>query len=209
MGILRRQHRRLTIAFAFVLLLATGGISVFSGCAMHITPPRDVAEPAKIYLADYGRHSSVLLPEDDKTLVEFTYGQWHWFALNKNAWYNAWYLSIFPASGTLGRRVVPNDMSDEEMKSELAALEVYSLNVERSRAIALRDELQRMYDANIDTKVNNSLVGMDFVRAPIIYSLYFQNCNKVVAVWLERMGCHVGGSHHFADFKIKQQQNRL
>src|SRR4051794_32928251 len=41
------------------------------GCSARITPPAHVADPVPFFAADYGRHSSILLPDTNGKLLEF------------------------------------------------------------------------------------------------------------------------------------------
>lgn len=199
-----------------------------AGCAMRVDPPVGVHEPTTVYLADYGYHASVLLPRDDGMLSEFAFGQWEWFALNHCEWYHALGIALLPSPGTLGTRIVapPRDETAvtrpatgprpcgvcgqcpadaqharNEFAAALWAQEVFALRVERSRAAALRDRLQAEYDAARETEVYNPQVRLTLVRTKKVY-WHHQNCNSVVGVWLEALGCRVTGGRSFAVFEV-------
>jgi hypothetical protein len=53
------------------------------GCTTTIVPPRAPADPVSVYVTDYGRHSSILLPDPRGHLTEYAFGDWNWFALRQ------------------------------------------------------------------------------------------------------------------------------
>ena len=50
--------------FRAVVRLLLPLLFLSAGCAQRIRPPRDLADPVRVYVADYGYHSSLLLPSD-------------------------------------------------------------------------------------------------------------------------------------------------
>src|SRR2546423_386491 len=58
-----------------------------SGCGGTITPPAQVRQPVNVYVTDYGRHSTLLLPTENGGLVEFAFGEWGWLAGYQRHWY--------------------------------------------------------------------------------------------------------------------------
>ena len=40
-------------------------------------------------------------------MVVYAYGDWSWYALGKDEWYNAFATLLFPTRGTLCRRTIP------------------------------------------------------------------------------------------------------
>ncbi|MGE0480544.1 MAG: hypothetical protein AB7Q17_08740 [Phycisphaerae bacterium] len=202
------------------------GLSLLAGCLMRVTQPERVDDPVTAYLTDYGYHASVLLPREDGQLSEFAFGQWDWFALNHNQWYHALGIVLLPSGGTLGTRVVTPPRPartlertpgvapapDAPSRGDLAALDdfaaalwcqrVWPLRVERSRAAGLRDRLQAEYDAARHTEVYNPQVRLTLVRSDKLY-WHHQNCNTVVAQWLEALGCEVTGARGEAEFDVK------
>jgi len=157
-----------------------------AGCTLRIAPPAPPSDPVTIQVCDYGAHLSLLLPTAASGGgVEYAYGWWEWFALNRDRWYHAMPLLVFPCRGTLGRREIPADGS------------VYvpggmKLSVERAAADALRMRLDTEYTTGARDEVYNTLNGMFFVPHARLYWLGY-NCNSAVADWLEAMGCKVSG----------------
>jgi hypothetical protein len=81
---------------------------VAAGCTNTIFPPRAAGPTTSIYVADYGRHSSLLLPTSlpDKTLVEYAFGDYEWFARGDTRWWVAVVAMLHSPQATLGRRFV-------------------------------------------------------------------------------------------------------
>ena len=92
---------------AVLLLLVLG-----SGCATKVVPPSNPVNPVMVYITDYGRHSSLVLPATNGGYVEWAFGDWNWFALGKTSWNYALLAVIWSPQSTLGRRVVPPQPSD-------------------------------------------------------------------------------------------------
>src|SRR3954451_19457334 len=93
---------------AVLLLLWLGG-----GCAIKIVPPSNPANPVAVYITDYGRHSSILLPMGDGHLMEYSYGDWEFYALNQYKWYIGASKLFFSDGSGLGRRILAHPGDDE------------------------------------------------------------------------------------------------
>lgn len=98
---LRRRFKRRVVLIAMLLLLT--GVMVLGSCATIITPPAEVHDGVTILVVDYGRHSSLVLPDFRGGMVEYAYGEHAWFARNRNQWYRVGPVLFLPTSGTLGR----------------------------------------------------------------------------------------------------------
>ena len=179
-----------------VLLFALAG-----GCATKVVPPANPANPVTVYVTDFGRHSTILLPMGDGHLMEYAYGDWDYFALNKYRWYiGATALVASDASG-LGRRVVAHPGSDEALKKMLNPKRLLSVQVEHSKVMALLNELDQRYSANIETMVYNDYTKSYFVKDVSHYWL-FHTCNAMTAQWLEKLGCRVNGLAVVSNFQV-------
>lgn len=188
--------------------MAVGLVAVASGlvsCATTVTPPGKVSDPVTVYLADYGRHSSVLLPRPEAGFVEFEYGEWRWFALNETGFWAAWRALCWPSTGTLGRREW-TVAAAEELRVRFGEMEVYELAVERERAAALRRQLEERWARNASTAVFNPTYDLHFVRDDRAYHLG-HNCNPAVAGWLRELGCGVRGPALFSNWRVRLPNN--
>jgi len=102
--ILKPTKARLALILITLLNLTTA-------CTNIITPPANITNPTNVYVLDYGRHSSLLLPNptesDDKTLTpeftEYAYGEWKWYARQNDSVWRIPATLFWPTTGTLGR----------------------------------------------------------------------------------------------------------
>jgi hypothetical protein len=175
---------------------------VACGCTMIVRPAAEVREPATVYIADYQIHASLLLPREDGTLAEYAYGQWDWFALNREGVLDALRIAAFPSRGTLGRRTLESAEDGETLRARMGVEAVHPLTVAREQAAALLKRLDADYASKLPTEIYNPKVQMTFVHCPRLYWTGW-NCNHALAAWLEELGCDVGGCRAFADFQIE------
>lgn len=181
--------------------LFIGSTILSTGCATHVKPPVDVQTPATVYIADYGLHSSLLLPDATQGLVEFAFGDWEWFALNHDQWYDALRIAIFPGRGTLGTRALPAVTTGDELPQWLGPVQAHALVVEKERAGKLLQRLQAEYARGVDEAVLNSQTSLWCAPTTGKYRP-LKNCNAAVAGWLEELGCRVHGPRIGSEFVI-------
>ncbi len=197
------------------------------GCTTTVWVPRVVAEHAEtVYLVDYGRHSSLVLPpqplasrlrtdesngvslavfESGESLaghaVEYAYGEWKWFALNENKWPDLFRTMLVPTQGALGRRDLGMSTSTDSLRWQIVCEAFYPLEVDGALLRQLRDRLDERFESHAETRHDNELYSMQFVHDDSAYSLA-HNCNQVVVQWLRELGCKVSGATVDAKFRI-------
>ena len=138
----------------------------------------------------WGHHSLAFYR--DSELVEFTYGDWDLFALNKRDGWTAWKNMTFLTQGALGRKVVarvPDTPICPLFKDCLRAKAFYA---PAFKAEALYKRLQAAYAEQASTEVLNELEQVFFVEYDVSY-WGFHNCNHELADWLEELGGEVSG----------------
>ena len=59
-----------------------------TGCSWTVRPPAHPSSPVNVYLTDYGRHTSLILPTPDNRLAEYAFGDWDFFALGHAGFLN-------------------------------------------------------------------------------------------------------------------------
>ena len=181
---------------AVALLLVLG-----SGCATKVMPPSNPVNPVAVYITDYGRHSSVLLPMGDGHLMEYTYGDWDFYALKKYKWYiGATALFVSDGSG-LGRRIVADPGDDAALQKQLGSKRLMKVRIEQGKVMALLTELDQRYSKNIETMVYNDYAHIYFVKDESHYWL-LHTCNAMTAQWLEKLGCRVNGLAVMSNFEV-------
>jgi hypothetical protein len=189
----------------FVFLLIAGG------CTNTIFPPRAGGPTTSIYVADYGRHSSLLLPTDrsDRAIVEYAFGDYEWFARGDTRWWVAVVAMLHSPQATLGRRYVappgPGNVGDEDIEFAklLGANTLLRFDCPADRVEELGGRLDRRFkaEAGNDATVFSAYSDLWHVRDPAPYCAA-HNCNHVSVAWLESLGCRVRGLHAFSRFRI-------
>lgn len=202
-------------------------LEAMAGCTTTVRVPAVAAERSEtVYLIDYGRHSSLVLPppplvsrsltdagdsvslavfESGESLaghaVEYAYGEWKWYALNENRWPDLFRTMLLPTQGTLGRRDLGMSISADSLRWQIACQAFYPLEVDGALLRQLRDRLDERFESHAATRHDNDLYSMQFVHDDSPYSLA-HNCNQVVVQWLRELGCKVSGATVDAKFRI-------
>ena len=174
------------LASIVVLLTAFGCSTVFR------LPPQN-GESEELYLLSYstwGHHSVVFYRNNE--LVEFTYGDWDLFALNKRDGWTAWKNMTFPTQGALGRKIVAWTFGSPICPLFKNCLRVKPFFAPASKASQLYDRLQAAYLGRKSTEVFNEAEQVYFVKYDVSY-WGLNNCNHELASWLEELGGDVSG----------------
>jgi hypothetical protein len=162
-----------------------------TGCATHLYPPTDVERTSTAYLVDYGYlHSSLILPESKGNYVEYTFGDWSFMVLGYRNPINATRVIMFPTTGALGRRTIPQPSNLTKLKQRLDAEKLYELPASKSRIESLRSELERTFEENIKTLKEDPVRGFHYVKTDEIFWVG-NTCNLKVAEWIESIGYQV------------------
>ena len=191
-------------ALLLLLLLLLQGF-VLGGCQHVIEPPAAVSDPVRVFVIDYGRHASLALPKEDSGLVEWSWGDWNWFALDRTGPLDGLQALFASPRSTLGRRELAPAQDAEELAARLGAQQLLSLNVERERARAL----QRHLDARWLRRRHEAVAhpgGTIFVPDDRRYGL-FNNSVHELARWLEALGANVSGTGVTAKFKLSRPRS--
>lgn len=183
----RRRRRRAAVATLACATLVNAAVS----CTSTVTPPPAVRDPVTVFLLREALHTGIVLPglQAADPYVEFGFGDWAWFALAEDAWYDAFATVLWPTHGTLGRREFPA-WSASAMADAAPWAELQPMLIERERATTLRARLQQAFDAGIERRVRRPELRFEFV--PFARSYWFaDNCADLAAEWLVALGCEV------------------
>ncbi|WP_428938611.1 hypothetical protein [Fontivita pretiosa] len=183
-----------------------------AGCTTTVIPPQNPSDPVPIYLTDYGRHSSLLLPVTQTQYVEYAFGDYEWFARGNTTWWVGLRALLNSPQATLGRRtiIIKDARMDqqtllEQMKRELDCARVTRMEVSRPRVSALVFELDGRFrnSARVHRPVYNPGTDLDHVPDGEHY-WGLHNCNHVTAGWLRRLGCEVRGPAITSKFRVEK-----
>jgi hypothetical protein len=173
-------------------VLVTMVALLLSGCgATLIVPPATPLEPVPVFVLDHGRHTSLVLPAPDGALHRYAYGDWRYYAERDTSLIRGLAALLWPTPGALGHRQLagPPDAEAVRRQVRVPIVELHGLQVERTRAEALRHRLDALI-AEAHIRLQAVDVDLEFVPHPHDYSLA-HNSNQVMADWLTELGCEV------------------
>lgn len=171
------------------------------GCAWRVVPPAQVADPVPVFVTEYGRHTRLALPNDSTALVEYGFGEWNFYGLEKEGWLSALRAISGFGQGALSRRELPFVKDEADFLETAQGARSARLWVERSSANDLRKELEARWRANAGAVVVRQADQIPVSRDPAPYHL-LGNSNHAVANWLKRLGCSVRGYPITSGFEI-------
>ena len=155
-----------------------------------------------MFVVDYGRHASLALPEEDWNLVEWSWGDWNWYALERTGAIEGLQALFASPRSTLSRRELAPATNTNELAARVGAEKVLALNVERERANALQRRLDARWLRRRQHAVRHSS-GRVFVPDDARYSLSNNSVHEL-ARWLEALGAEVSGGGVTASFKLRK-----
>jgi hypothetical protein len=179
-----------------LLLCGTGG------CATHVSPPSYVRDPTTVYLTNYGRHASLILPTAPGTLTEYSYGDWTFYAEAKTTPANAIAALFWSRQSALGRRSLAEYQDPAQLARDLKAV-VQAVRVERDAVSALSQRLEERYAQHLQTEIYNPEYQTYFVVDDEHYGLC-NNSNMLTARWLGELGCTVRGPAVLSNFTVEK-----
>ena len=184
------RHLWISLVVAAAMLAGAGA----GGCATTIVPPKDVQTPAKVYVVDSGRTSSLVIPDQQGGVTRYAYGDWDWYAMRKTGLLHAITALFGPTQGALGRKRMEASPDTQSLVKQLPypPENVYEITVEQDKALALSRQLDGVFVTAADTYHDQPEVGLEFVHFPERYSAV-HNSNHVTAKWLREMGAETRG----------------
>lgn len=178
-----------------------------SGCTTAISPPHDVAAPARVGLLDHGLHASLVLELPDKSIVRYGYGDWDWYALGQTGVVQGSRAILWPSKAALGRRHLPGPFSPTAVSEQVRIVieDAIYIEVEADRVRQLVERLDAIFDENIATRVHNPASDLELVKHPDAYWL-LHNSNQMVGRWLESLGSEVRGFAILSIWRLDTEQ---
>jgi len=134
------------------LLLVVGVLGLPQpGCSARIIPPAAPPRPQTVLVTDYGKHSSLVLPDGSGHLVEFAFGDWNYFALSDTHWYNALQAVFFSQGSTIGVRHFDFGTDVDELAQRLGCVTVLRISVDSPSIQLLRQQLTQRVDQHLQS----------------------------------------------------------
>jgi hypothetical protein len=188
---------------SFLSCLIAFVLRFLGGCTTTLIPPVAPSRPTTILITDYGKHSSLLLPDPAGGMVEYAFGDWDYFALGHKGLCVGFIALIHSPQSTLGRRWVLIDVNAPDVYRLLGAERTQRLVVDSDRVKSLLQRLNQEYARHLDTEIYSAIEQMHFVHCDEQYDV-FHNCNNVTADWLKSLGVRVDGLAVFSKFRVQQ-----
>jgi hypothetical protein len=156
--------------------------------------------PHHIYLVESGSHGSLAIPTSDHEIVEWSFGDWYWYALGQQNYWRSPMILFWPSKGTLAKKTIsyPQIISPELLARQLGAEKAWPLVVEKNAVLALHAQLEEEFSQGRDHRYDWS-IATAFVVDHRRYSLA-QTCNHVLKDWLVQLDCTIEGPFWVWDF---------
>ena len=175
---------------------------ILTGCGAVVTPPTAVNQPIEIYIADYGKHSSLILPTDDVTMQEFAWGDFDWYARGEHSLWSGIHALLFSDSSGFGIHEYRHRKTATDLQISTGAEKIVSLKVESAKVKLLQLHLLEKFNPKTAEQLYyNTKDAMLFSRTKEHY-WFAHNCNHQTADWLIELDCKVGGIAIFGGFRL-------
>jgi hypothetical protein len=185
------------------LLLVVAALVVGGCSAVIVPPPTPRGDAAPVLVADYGYHSTLILPRPEGGLVEYAYGDWTYFGQNQKTLGTALHALLMSDQATLGRRVLYLAPDDPGVAAATGAQSVIRFAAPREKVAALERALDARYSSRLDSITFSPVHHLYFVKDDERYGVA-HNCNHFTARGLERLGCQVEGIVMMSGFRVKE-----
>jgi hypothetical protein len=178
---------------AFLLITMTGCIPV--------RPPAEVKQPVTIYLADYGIHSSVMLPSGPDHFVEYSFGDYAYSVKNYDWPWNALAALLISMQSSLGRNVLEINPANHQPIPVREPKRMMAISAERANVEKIVTTFDQRYRSGRGPEEFNAETNTHFMRDSEHYAFY-NNCNHMAAGILRDAGCSVYGWGVFSNFYV-------
>ena len=194
----------------WIAILATVGLFALGGCGATVYPPAArLSDPVPVYLADYGVHSSLILPTPDGQFVEYAFGDWGYAAENHCLPQDAVGALVASNQAALGRRFFRLKSGETVPQPAQRPWSMAKIDCERPDVFNLVRRLNDRYEAELKSQkpLLNPENGIAFVKDTEHYS-FTNNCNHLTARLLEQLGCKVDGLVVASKFNVAAAKSK-
>jgi hypothetical protein len=177
-----------------------------AGCWTITPPPKaSIKDPVPVFVADYGEHSSVLLPQSPGVYVEYSFGDWAYSVENHDTLLNALAALLTSFQSSYGRTFTPMENGEAYPFTIRRPASLTRIEVSAAKVKAVTKELDDRYQTAKTPPVYNVENQSFFVKDRTHYWL-FNNCNHLTQHILRELDCKSSGFVYIADFTIKEQK---
>lgn len=197
---LTKIGRLSALGFASLGLIVAAAVVIYSPTI--IISLRQLEESLVVYVVDHGFHSRLVLPDGQGRFVQYTYGDWQYFALQHQTAISAVEALFWPTPGTLGRHYFDSFLALDRAVSQPDNRRLLAVTVDKARADGLRSHLDTWFETHLDTEVVHPSSELYFVRVDQHYTI-IHNSNHELVDWLRALGCQVKGFVAWPNFQVK------
>jgi hypothetical protein len=186
-------------------MVAAAAAVVLGGCsAVIVPPPTPRGDAAPVLVADYGYHSTLILPRArGGGLIEYAYGDWTYFGQNQKTLGTALHALLMSDQATLGRRVLDLSPDQPDLAQATGAQAVLRFEAPREKVVALERALDERFSSRLESMTYSPAHHLYFVKDDEHYGVV-NNCNHFTARELERLGCQVEGIVMMSGFRVRE-----
>jgi hypothetical protein len=185
-------------------LVLVVALYTLGGCSAVIVPPATPrADALPVRVADYGYHSTLIIPRAEGGLIEYAFGDWSYFGQNQKSFLNGLHALLISDQATLGRRVLDVEPDRAGLEAVVGAKGVLRFDAPRAKVVELERALEERYTTRIDSMIYSVPHQLYFVKDDERYGVA-NNCNHLTARWLEQLGCRVEGIVLGSKFRLRE-----
>lgn len=173
--------------------LAALALLVGGGCAWKVIPPSAEGDTIPVFVTSYNKTSRLALPADPPRLVEFGFGDWHYYALEERGFASTIRAALFSPAATLCRRELPWSEDPEVVRRRSGGEATIRIDVDASLAAGLLNELEGLWDSLAEPRHYREREDLTLARWDDVRYTVFRNSNHLVVAWLQDLGCEVRG----------------
>jgi hypothetical protein len=179
-------------------------LALLTACSSTVVvPPPAPVQARPVFVLEHGQHASLVIPGKTQGIVRYSYGDWNYYALGDKSISSGLRALQGPTLAGLGRRELKADATPQGVRSavRVPVAAIHTVLAEASAIEALREKLEDIYRANQASLIYNADIDLEFVHHPVPYSSQ-HNSNRVVADWLQALGCEVRGPTFVPNWKF-------
>jgi hypothetical protein len=165
-----------------------------------IVPPVAPFEPVTVHVIESGLHARLVLPLGDNW-VQYGFGDWDYYALNRQDLYHAVKALLWPTPGAIGWGKIES-LRQLRAVTEAHGVRFLSFDISAAQTNQLIASLQaRVEQQAAEDHVYNPNTNLTLAQDDQTYSL-LHNSNHELADWLEALNCRIDHLGLWREFRL-------
>ncbi|TVQ08421.1 MAG: DUF2459 domain-containing protein [Leptolyngbya sp. DLM2.Bin27] len=191
-----KRHRLVYLTLGLVMALALTWLTV----PATIMPPVAPSNPVTVHVIESGLHARLVLPLGNRW-VQYGFGDWDYYALNRQSLYHAARALLWPTPGAIGWGEIES-LRQLRAVIEPQGVRFLSFDISVAKANQLIASLQARIDQQpAEEHVHNPNTNLTLAQDDQTYSL-LHNSNHELANWLEALDCRVDHLWLWREFRL-------